>query len=126
MVVPSSAFSAHNDDHELHEYTAFPDDSLHTRLKICRDQLAWYEQCAKFELTEREQMLESQMCTFITERNLREETSREELFSLQKQLDQTVKQKQEIQESVKVLKQDFKEKESKFLNDFSNLNTLKN
>ena len=124
-VVPSSASSVQNDDHELHEYTTFPDDSLHTRLKICRDQLAWYEQCAKFELTEREQRMESQMCTFITERNLREETLKKELVSLQKQFDQTVKQKQEIQESVQVLKQDFKEKETKLLNDFSNLKTLK-
>ena len=41
-------------------------------------------------------------------------------------MDQTVKQKQEVQERVNTLKQDFKEKETKLLNDFSRLKTLKN
>ena len=66
------------------------------------------------------------MRTFISERNLREETLKQELASLQKQLEQTVKQNQETLEKVKVLKQDFKEKETKLLSDFSKLKTLKN
>lgn len=66
------------------------------------------------------------MRTIITERNLREETLKKELYSLQKQLDQTVKHKQAIQESVNTLKWDFKEKETKLLNAFSRLKTLKN
>ena len=65
------------------------------------------------------------MCTFITERNLREETLKKEVVSLQKQIEQTVKQKQEIQESVQELKQDFKEKETKLVHDFSKLKDLK-
>ena len=51
---------------------------------------------------------------------------RKEIKSLQNQIDQTVKQKQEIQESVTALKLDFQSKESKLLNDFSNLKVLKN
>ena len=123
-VVPSDASSAQD---ELHEYSVFPDDSIHTRLNIQKDQLAWYEQCAKFELTEREQMMKSQMCTFIIERNLREETLNEKIVFLQKQLEQSIKQKQEIQESFQVsfqeLKQNFKEKETKLVHDFPNLKT---
>ena len=126
-VVPSSASSVVDNTCELHENTVFiPDDTLTTRLNIYKDQVAIYEQRAKFELTEREQKMDSQMRTFITERNLREETLKKELYSLRKQLDQTVKQKQEIQESVITIKHDFKEKETKLLNDFSRLKTLKN
>ena len=126
-VVTSSASSALNDDYVLHDNTEFaPEDSLTTQLNMYKEQVAIYEQRAKFELTEREQKIDSQMRTFITERNLREETLKKELYSLRKQLDQTVKQKQEIQESVITLKHDFKEKETKLLNDFSRLKTLKN
>jgi hypothetical protein len=66
------------------------------------------------------------MRAYISERNVKEETLKKELHSLQKQLDQTVKQKHEIQESVITLKHDFKDKETKHLNDFSRLKTLKN
>ena len=92
-VVPNDASSAQD---ELHEYSAFPDDSVYTRLKIQKDQLAWYEQCAKLELTDKERKLQSQMCTFITERKLREEMLNEKIESLQKQLEHTVKQKLDI------------------------------
>ena len=125
-VVPNDASSAQD---ELHEYSAFPDESIHTRFKIQKDQLAWYEQCAKLELTDKERKMQSQMCTFITERNLREETLNEKIESLQKQLEHSVKQKQEIQESFQVsvqeLKQNFKEKETKLEHDFSKLKDLK-
>jgi predicted nuclease with TOPRIM domain len=51
---------------------------------------------------------------------------KKELMSLKKQLDQTVKQKQEIQKGLTSLKHDYKDKETKFLNDVSNLKMLKN
>jgi hypothetical protein len=53
-----------------------------------------YEQRAKFELTEREQKMDWQMHTYITECNLKEESLKMQLKSLQNQLDQTVKQNQ--------------------------------
>ena len=84
-VVPSSASSVVDNTCELHENTVFiPDDTLTTRLNIYKDQVAIYEQRAKFELTKREQKMDSQMRTFITERNLREETLKKELYSLRK------------------------------------------
>ena len=67
-----------------------------------------------------------QMCAYITETNRKEEALRMEIRSLQNQIDQTVKQKQEIQESVTALKLDFQNKENKLLSEFSNLKTLKN
>lgn len=79
----------------------------------------------KFELTVREQKMDWQMCTYIIERNLKEEALRMEIKSLQNKVDQIVKQKQEIQESVTTLKLDFESKETKLLNDFSNLKALK-
>ena len=94
----------------MHEYSVFPDESIHNRLKIQKDQLAWYEQCAKFELTNKERMMESQMCTFITERNLREGMLNEKIESLQKQLEHTGQQKLEIQESFQVSVQELNTK----------------
>jgi hypothetical protein len=91
-VVQSSASSVLNDDYVLHENTAFiPDDSLITRLNTLKDQVTIYEQRAKFELTEREQKMDWQMRAYVSERNKKEETLKRELYSLQKQLDQSVK-----------------------------------
>ena len=47
-------------------------------------------------LTEREQKMDWQMHAYIIERNLKEETLKQELKSLQNQLDQTVKHEQEV------------------------------
>ncbi|PWA78868.1 Retrovirus-related Pol polyprotein from transposon TNT 1-94 [Artemisia annua] len=125
--LPSDDSSVNNDTCEYDEYTAvIPDDTLTTRINILKDQVNMYQQRAKFELTEREQKMNWQMCTYITERNLKEEELRGEIKSLQNQIDQTVKQKQEIQDSVNTLKLDFQSKEANLLNDFSQLKALKN
>lgn len=93
-VVPNDESSVDHDLCELDEYTAnVADDTLTTRIKILKDQVTIYQQRAKFELTEREQKMDWQMCAYITERNLKEEALRKEIKSLQNQIDQTVKQK---------------------------------
>ncbi|PWA93819.1 Integrase, catalytic region, Zinc finger, CCHC-type, Peptidase aspartic, catalytic [Artemisia annua] len=125
--LPSDDSSVENEIGEYDEYTAvIPDGTLTTRINILKDQVNMYQQRVKFELTEREQKMDWQMCTYITERNLKEEELRMEIKSLQNQIDQTVKQKQEIQNSVTTLKLDFQSKEAKLLDDFSNLKALKN
>jgi chromosome segregation ATPase len=125
-VVQCSASSVLNDDFVLHEYTIYnPDDSLPTRFNILKDQVSIYEQRAKFELNEREQKMEWQMRAYITENNSKQETLKRELMSLKKQLDLTVKQKQEIQKGLTSLKHEYTDKETIFLNDVSNLKTLK-
>jgi hypothetical protein len=126
-IVPCSASFVVDNDCDLHEHTVYiPDDTMTTRLNILKDQMTYYEQRAKFELTEREQKMDWKMCAYIIERNLKEETLKQELKSLQNQLDQTVKQKQEIQKCMITQKLDFQDKETKLLNDFSRLKTLKN
>jgi hypothetical protein len=100
-VVPNDAPSVDSCELELHEHTVYnPDDSLPTRFNILKDQVSIYEQRAKFELNEREQKMEWQMRAYITENNSKQETLKRELMSLKKQLDLTVKQKQEIQKGL--------------------------
>ncbi|GKC38228.1 hypothetical protein Tco_1050612 [Tanacetum coccineum] len=61
-VVPSCASSALNDVCVSSDNYAFvPHDPIATELKIYKEQVAIYEQRAKFELTEREQRMDDQM-----------------------------------------------------------------
>ena len=89
-----------------------PNDTLITRLKNLKEQVSIYEQRSKFELTEREQKMDWQMRAYITKYNLKEEALQKEINDLQNQLNQSVKQKSEIEENVKTLQQDFKRKEA--------------
>ena len=73
----------------------------------------------------REQKMEWQMRAYITKNNSKQETLKRELMSLKKQLDLTVKQKQEIQKGLTSIKLEYKDKETKLLNDFSKLKMLK-
>ena len=66
------------------------------------------------------------MRAYITKYNLKEEALQKEINDLQNQLNQSVKQKSEIEEKVKTLQQDFKRKEAQLSKDFSNLVELKN
>ena len=70
--------------------------------------------------------MEWQMCAYITKNNSKQETLKRELVSLKKQLDQTVKQRQETQKGLTSIKIEYKDKETKLLNDFSKLKMLKN
>nr|GEW37507.1 hypothetical protein [Tanacetum cinerariifolium] len=126
-VVHSGASSVQYDDYMLHENSAYvPDDSFTTTLNIYKDQVAIYEQRAKFKLINREQKMDDQMRMLIQERNFREEKLKKELQSLQLQLNHTIHHKKIMQDSIYTLQQDFKQKEMKLLNDFSQLKTLKN
>ena len=82
--LPRYDSSVNNDVCEYEEYTAvIPDDTLTTRINTLKDQVNVYQQRAKFELTEREQKMDWQMCAYITESNLKEEALRNEIKSLQ-------------------------------------------
>nr|GEV28528.1 retrovirus-related Pol polyprotein from transposon TNT 1-94 [Tanacetum cinerariifolium] len=64
----NGASSFQCDDYTLHENNAYvPDDSFTTTLNIYKDQVAIYEQRAKFELTDREQKMDDQMRMLIQE-----------------------------------------------------------
>ena len=98
-----------------------PGNGYQTHPKTLKDQVTIYQQRAKFELTEREQKMDWQMCAYITKNNRKEESLRKEIKSLQNQVEQIVQQKQAIKDSVTALKLDFQSKESKLLSDFPTL-----
>ncbi|GJT17864.1 integrase, catalytic region, zinc finger, CCHC-type containing protein [Tanacetum coccineum] len=124
-VVPSCASSALNDVCVSSDNDAFiPHDLIATELKIYKEQVAIYEQRAKFELTEREQRMDDQMRMLIQNRNKTEENLKKELHSVKLQLNSTMENNKIIEETVTTLKQEFKQKESKFLTDFSSLKHL--
>ncbi|GKB28724.1 hypothetical protein Tco_0868125 [Tanacetum coccineum] len=124
-VVPSCASSALNNVCVSSDNDAFvPHDPIATEHKIYKEQVAIYEQRAKFELTEREQRMDDQMRMLIQNRNKTEENLKKELHSVKLQLNSTMENNKIIEETVTTLKQEFKQKESKFLTDFSNLKHL--
>ncbi|GJW19582.1 hypothetical protein Tco_0027018 [Tanacetum coccineum] len=102
-----------------------PNEPLVTKLAIYKEQVAIYEQRAKFELTEREQRMDDQMRILIQDRNQMEEKIKQELHSVKLQLNYSIKSQTVIQENVNTLQQTFKQREFQLLNDFSNLTNLK-
>ncbi|GJR21805.1 hypothetical protein Tco_0970332 [Tanacetum coccineum] len=125
-VVPSCASSVLNDACVLSDNDAnVPHNPIATELNIYKEQVAIYEQRAKFELTEREHRMDDQMRMLIQNRNKTEENLKKELHSVKLQLNSTMENNKIIEETVTALKQEFKQKETKFLTDFSNLKNLR-
>ncbi|GJY45830.1 retrovirus-related pol polyprotein from transposon TNT 1-94 [Tanacetum coccineum] len=125
-VVPSCASSAPNNAYVLIDNNVHtPHEPLVTELAIYKEQVAIYEQRAKFELTEREQRMDDQMRVLIQDRNRMEEKLKQELHSVKLQLNHSIKSQTVVQENVNTLQQTFKQRESQLLNDFSNLRKLK-
>ncbi|GJZ35050.1 retrovirus-related pol polyprotein from transposon TNT 1-94 [Tanacetum coccineum] len=125
-VVPSCTSFALNTtyvviDNNVHT----PNEPLVTELAIYKEQVAIYEQRAKFELTEREQRMDDQMRILIQDRNRMEEKLKQELHSVKLQLNHSIKSQTVIQENVNTLQQTIKQRDSQLLNDFSNLRKLK-
>ncbi|GJW04742.1 retrovirus-related pol polyprotein from transposon TNT 1-94 [Tanacetum coccineum] len=124
-VVPSCASSTLNNVCVSSDNDVFvPHDPIANELKIYKEQVAIYEQRAKFELTEREQRMDDQMRMLIQNRNKTEENLKKELHSVKLQLNSTMENNKIIEGTVTTLKQELKQKESKFLTDFSNLKHL--
>ncbi|GJX53140.1 retrovirus-related pol polyprotein from transposon TNT 1-94 [Tanacetum coccineum] len=108
-VVPSCASSVLNDACVLTDNDAYvPHDPIATELNIYKEQVAIYEQRAKFELTEREQIMDDQMRVLIQNRNKTEENLKKELHSVKLQLNSTIENNKIIEETVTALKQEFK------------------
>ncbi|GJV76209.1 hypothetical protein Tco_1507793 [Tanacetum coccineum] len=86
-VVPSYASSTLNNVCVSYDNDAFvPHDPIANELKIYKEQVAIYEQRAKFELTEREQRMDEQMRMLIQNRNKTEENLKKELHFVKLQL----------------------------------------
>ncbi|GJZ94071.1 retrovirus-related pol polyprotein from transposon TNT 1-94 [Tanacetum coccineum] len=123
--VPSCASSDLNDACVLSNDDVYvPHDPIATELKIYKEQVSIYEQRAKFELTEHEQRMDDQMRMLIQNHNKTEENLKKELHSVKLQLNSTMENNKIIEETVTTLKHEFKQKENKFLTDFSNLKHL--
>ncbi|GJV09276.1 retrovirus-related pol polyprotein from transposon TNT 1-94 [Tanacetum coccineum] len=124
--VPSSESYVSNDAYVLHDNDAYiPRDPLVTELNIYKEQVSIYEQRAKFDLTLRKQKMEEQMSILIQDRNKKEENLKKELHSVKLQLNSTIKRNKIIEETITALQQEFKQNETQFLTDFSNLKKLK-
>nr|GFA29865.1 hypothetical protein [Tanacetum cinerariifolium] len=104
--------------------SSVPNDTL---MMIYNDmeQVELYERRAKFELTEREQKINEQLRLVISDRNFKEETLKRKLHSIKLQLDSTINRNKSMVEETTFLKQDFKQKENKYLADFLNMKSLK-
>lgn len=126
-VVPSGGSHERNDEHVFLESSAYiPADSLTIKLNTYKDQVAIYEQRAKFELNERVQKMDVQMRILVQEHNAKEEKLKNELHYVQSKLYHITRHNKEILYTVNTLPPNFKQKENQFLNDFSRLKSLKN
>nr|GFB49163.1 hypothetical protein [Tanacetum cinerariifolium] len=99
--------------------------SLTAELATYREQVKLYERRAKFKLTEREQKINEQLRLVISYRNFKEETLKRKLHSTKLQLASTINRNKSMVEETAFLKQDFKQKENKYLADFLNMKPLK-
>ncbi|GJY99675.1 hypothetical protein Tco_0517105 [Tanacetum coccineum] len=121
-----------NDIHEPHAQSVFDttrntvvDNSLTVELKTYKEQVKLYEIRARFELTKREQKIDEQLRIVITDRNIKEENLKKELHSVKMQLASTINHNKSMVEEVTSLKNDFKQKENKYLEEFLDMKALK-
>ncbi|GJX67345.1 hypothetical protein Tco_0303072 [Tanacetum coccineum] len=101
------------------------DASLIAELATYKEQVKLYERRAKFELTEGEQNIEEQLRIVITDRNIKEENLKKELYIVKMQLISTINHNKLMVEEVTSLKKDFKQKENKYLKEFLEMKALK-
>ncbi|GJU97385.1 hypothetical protein Tco_1326656 [Tanacetum coccineum] len=101
------------------------DNSLTAELATYKEQVELYERRAKFALTKREQKNDEQLRIVITDRNRKEGSLKRELHSVKLQLTSTINHNKSMVEEVTSLKNDFKQKENKYLEEFLDMKALK-
>ncbi|GJS86889.1 retrovirus-related pol polyprotein from transposon TNT 1-94 [Tanacetum coccineum] len=100
-------------------------DLVTSELARYKELVKEYEKRAKFKLTDRERKIDEQMRIIISDRNRKETSLKSELHSAQILLSSTVDHYKSKTEEVTLLKKDFKQKEDKFLEEFLDINKLK-
>ncbi|GKB73219.1 hypothetical protein Tco_0934631 [Tanacetum coccineum] len=70
-------------------------------------------------------MINEQLKMIITDRNIKEETLKNELHSVKVQLNSTIGHNKSMREEVATLKKNFKQKENKYLEEFLDMKALK-
>ncbi|GJY97918.1 hypothetical protein Tco_0514828 [Tanacetum coccineum] len=101
------------------------DASLTAKLARYKELAKAYEKRAQFELTERELLIDTQIRMIIKDRNVKKESLQKELQSVKMQLNSTLNHNKFIREEVSTLKEDFKQKENKLLEEFLDMKHLK-
>nr|GEV39571.1 retrovirus-related Pol polyprotein from transposon TNT 1-94 [Tanacetum cinerariifolium] len=76
-------------------------------------------------IAEREQKIDEQLRIVITDRNIKEENLKKELYFVKMQLVSTINNNKSMVEEVTSLKKDFKQKENKYLKEFLDVKALK-
>nr|GEX20297.1 retrovirus-related Pol polyprotein from transposon TNT 1-94 [Tanacetum cinerariifolium] len=114
--VPNDSFMMiYNDMCEPHaQFVSNPsrntvvENSLTAELATYKEQVKLYKRQAKFELTEREQMITKQLRLVISDRNFKEETLKKELHYIKLQLASTIHHNKSMAEEAedRLLKQD--------------------
>ncbi|GKE13832.1 hypothetical protein Tco_1421409 [Tanacetum coccineum] len=99
--------------------------SLTVELARYKELAEVYENRAQFELTERELIIDTQMRMILKDCNVKEESLQKELHSVKMQLKSTLNHNKLKREEVSTLKQDFKQKENKLLEEFLDMKHLK-
>ncbi|GJX76436.1 hypothetical protein Tco_0323247 [Tanacetum coccineum] len=131
------------EDHEIHSEVQQSNAIDSTSVDMGNSYVIPYEQyltvnntsvvpsCASFDLNDAcvvsnddVYRMDDQMRVLIQTRNKMEESLKKELHSVKLQLNSTLKNNKIIKEDVTALKLEFKQKETKFLTDFSNLKYL--
>ncbi|GKB94536.1 hypothetical protein Tco_0980673 [Tanacetum coccineum] len=90
-------------------------DTLTSELVRYKEMVGVYEKRTKFELTEREQKIDEQMRIIISDRNRKETSLKSELHTVQMQLRSIVDHNKSMKDEVATLKNDFKQKEDKYI-----------
>nr|GEV09459.1 hypothetical protein [Tanacetum cinerariifolium] len=98
--------------------------SLNSELARYKELAEVYEKRAQFELTKQELMIDTQMRMIIKDRNFKEEYLQKELPFVKMQLNSTINHNKFIRKEVSTLKQDFKQKENKLLEEFLDMKHL--
>ncbi|GKF32363.1 hypothetical protein Tco_0102161 [Tanacetum coccineum] len=99
--------------------------SLTAKLARYKELSKVYEKRAQFELTKQELTIDTHMRMIIKDHNVKEESLQKELHSLKMKLNSTLNHNKLIREEVSMLKQDFKQKENKLLEEFLDMKHLK-
>ncbi|GKD26291.1 hypothetical protein Tco_1232505 [Tanacetum coccineum] len=131
--VPNDAYMMiYNDMYEPHTQSVSKttrntvvDNLLTIELATYKEQVELYERWARFELTKREQKIDEQLRIVITDRNIKEENLKKELYSVKLQLASTINHNKSMVKEVTSLKKDFKQKENKYLEEFLDMKALK-
>ncbi|GJZ18642.1 hypothetical protein Tco_0554765 [Tanacetum coccineum] len=100
-------------------------ESLTVELEGYKKQVNFFKERHKFELTDREKHIDSQMRGIIVDRNAKFEAFQKEIQTLKLQLSANIKDNKSLNTQMDVLKKDVFEKQEKYIEEFMDLENKK-